>query len=448
MDQTKITDQNKSSGEKYWDYLVALGFAFFTTVSSLIYVIVPVALFRNVLALLLLFAVFIKIIRVPVNLKTFLFVFAMFAITLPNNYYLQKFNLVSSNSIVYITFVAVLFCFWLSRKNLSWISLFLKFTKLICLFYAFMTIILKFTPHIYTNYVVRLFPHNRERLIKWYNHGWMPGLTNHYSTNAMLIAVGTLIVFAECLLNKENRKDRNKNYLYFFVFIIALLLTGKRAHLLFVLLSGLLLYYFASSKKLELRWFKILIALVLLVAVIIVIYKFVPSLSVVLVRLQESLGSDDITNNRTRWWKVAVEYFKKYPVLGIGWGQFFDLCEKETGYAAYTHNVYLQLLCETGIVGFAIYFSWMVVSFFKTLGFFKWYRNHKEIFGGKIYAMIGFSLCYQAFFLMYCFTGNPLYDKETFIPYFISCIIYLKYRNLRKINVELSSDSDSDEQDG
>lgn len=31
------------------------------------------------------------------------------------------------------------------------------------------------------------------------------------------------------------------------------------------------------------------------------------------------------------------------------------------------------------------------------------------------------SFCIQAFFLLYGITGNPIYDKEMFIPYFVAC---------------------------
>ena len=28
----------------------------------------------------------------------------------------------------------------------------------------------------------------------------------------------------------------------------------------------------------------------------------------------------------------------------------------------------------------------------------------------------------QIFFLVYCFSGNPLYDPQCYIPYFMSCV--------------------------
>ena len=35
--------------------------------------------------------------------------------------------------------------------------------------------------------------------------------------------------------------------------------------------------------------------------------------------------------------------------------------------------------------------------------------------------MDNISFCIQVFFLLYGITGNPIYDKEMFIPYFVAC---------------------------
>ena len=38
----------------------------------------------------------------------------------------------------------------------------------------------------------------------------------------------------------------------------------------------------------------------------------------------------------------------------------------------------------------------------------------------------------QIVFLLYGFTGNPLYDREMFVPYFIACAISVNYANNRE----------------
>jgi hypothetical protein len=39
------------------------------------------------------------------------------------------------------------------------------------------------------------------------------------------------------------------------------------------------------------------------------------------------------------------------------------------------------------------------------------------------------SIALQLFFILYCTTGNPLYDMQTYIPYLLSVGVYLMVRN-------------------
>ncbi len=63
-------------------------------------------------------------------------------------------------------------------------------------------------------------------------------------------------------------------------------------------------------------------------------------------------------------WKIASEYTKKYPLFGIGPGNFLHLSGQETEHSgAYstsrglvTHNTWLQLTVEWGIVGSSMWF--------------------------------------------------------------------------------------------
>lgn len=78
----------------------------------------------------------------------------------------------------------------------------------------------------------------------------------------------------------------------------------------------------------------------------------------------ESVGSETLT--RLVLWNTAWNFFTHSPVLGVGWGNFVNL------YGLYiqsmlawipsgvfaVHNIYLQLLAETGLAGFIV-FIWL-----------------------------------------------------------------------------------------
>ena len=57
---------------------------------------------------------------------------------------------------------------------------------------------------------------------------------------------------------------------------------------------------------------------------------------------------------RIRIWKKAIDTFKKSPVLGAGFGISYP--DKVTGINfVHPHNIVLELLAETGILGFSVF---------------------------------------------------------------------------------------------
>lgn len=68
--------------------------------------------------------------------------------------------------------------------------------------------------------------------------------------------------------------------------------------------------------------------------------------------------------SRLLLWATAWNYFVQFPVIGVGWGNFVGLYGPDL--SAFSslispgvlevHNIYLQLLAETGLVGFVAFF--------------------------------------------------------------------------------------------
>lgn len=60
-------------------------------------------------------------------------------------------------------------------------------------------------------------------------------------------------------------------------------------------------------------------------------------------------------NGRMPLWRAAWNCFLDSPVFGNGWGSYTPAVKDAgLGYATNAHNIYLQVLCETGIVGFVL----------------------------------------------------------------------------------------------
>lgn len=137
---------------------------------------------------------------------------------------------------------------------------------------------------------------------------------------------------------------------------------------------------------------------------------------------------DDYSSGRIDLYMLALRLFNENPIIGIGWGRYraytqgiFHSFSRTT---FDTHNVYLQLLCETGIVGL-LFFVISLVATLKTSNFnvFKLagINTNQE---SKFNYLFGLFL--QYFFVIYCLSGNPLYDYHFLITFFLGVAICLK----------------------
>jgi O-antigen ligase len=87
------------------------------------------------------------------------------------------------------------------------------------------------------------------------------------------------------------------------------------------------------------------------------------------------------------------------------------------------HNVYLQLLAEVGILGFLIFIFIFLYSLIKTISLFRNIGNNEIHLTDDYHYYLSFSLAMQVYFLVYCLSGNPLYDAQVFYPYVVACAI-------------------------
>ena len=109
---------------------------------------------------------------------------------------------------------------------------------------------------------------------------------------------------------------------------------------------------------------------------------------------------NNITTGRNVFYENAIKIFSQGSIgtLLIGYGTGSAYLINKTG----LHNVYLQILFDHGLIGLALYGSFFIINI----------RN-------AIKKRYFFSMCLQIVFLIYCITGNPLYDYYFFIPYLL-----------------------------
>lgn len=279
--------------------------------------------------------------------------------------------------------------------------------------FTFITILSVITPDTYTEYILKYLPVSiRTEALRFHIHGVSAGITNQTGINAWFSVIGLAISFSSFISQKKI-----VHLLLGLLYFTAIILTAKRAHLLFSLLVMMITYIKISKKKGTAIFF---ICLILMCIILYCVFLFPDFFNNLMYRSLS--GEVDVSSGRFNLWKMALDIFYKYPLLGCGFGNFSLI----TG--TNVHNVYLQFLCETGIIGFILFCSFIVLNL----------RNMMRVLSDKNSQKnteFLFSAFIILFFSIYCLTGNCFNDLEILLLYFTAvCVIEKKLHNNRRKN--------------
>lgn len=303
----------------------------------------------------------------------------------------------------------------LSEKDITFI------VKIFVVFAAITSLVTWFSfiwPKLYDLVFISALPVEDQAIVRndFWNLGMKMGLSNHYSRNAFYLVIGII----GCItLNNKNKKG---NYVILSLFFLGtLLLVGKRAHFLFLIIAIFISYMIYEKTSLK-KVLNIMKYISLGVIFLIIVILIVPGTSTMIERLFNTNGGD-ISTGRFELYKRVWTLFVNNSYKPIGWGQF----SKSTNYFfAGVHNDYLQLLCETGILGFSFIILSNIYILIKTTIITRINKNP---------IILGI-LIYQVFFMIYSLTGLPHYDVETYMVYFIFiCFLWNIYPRNKEKNV-------------
>uniref|UniRef100_UPI00406BF9D9 O-antigen ligase family protein n=1 Tax=Sporosarcina sp. FSL K6-1522 TaxID=2921554 RepID=UPI00406BF9D9 len=161
-----------------------------------------------------------------------------------------------------------------------------------------------------------------------------------------------------------------KHSIGFILCVITSLLTFSRGGIVALVLVVVLYMMLASiSKKLKM----IMVSLLCLVVLYVVgSFSQLDVNQIITSRITDF--STDGGSGRFELWGQALTYFMDRPILGIGAFNFSDYYAFDHNEKLYVHNTYLEVLVESGMIGFLFYFSFLVmlaITLFRT-------RLHKE----------------------------------------------------------------------
>jgi len=319
-----------------------------------------------------------------------------------------------------LAFILAWVFFILTKKDSKWHKPFFKFCLCFGIFHSLCTWMFRLIPSFYTSKIIPIFGQWSDSMLKQFKNGWAPGLAPSYSANAVYLAFGFCCAVGVLIIEKKR-----KNYIPVLICISALLLTGKRSQLLAAVFSFILMYYFYNSDAKNTRLFKICGIMITAFVVFDVASQFVPELANFINRFYQTAKMGDVSLGRTTRFAEAWIVFLRNPIFGIGWnGSSYFFAQNNYSFIN-VHNIYIQLLCETGLVGSMIYFSFFIYNLLLSIRIVKRIKSEKLSQIEK--AIICSAFMIEVFFLLYGITGNSLYDFQTLFPYLASCEIIIYY---------------------
>ena len=303
----------------------------------------------------------------------------------------------------------------LSADSPDWLKFIVRLLGVFALIHAIATIIFFIFPHLYTGWFK---PHFYPSA--YTATGYKSGLCNHYSHNGMYLAWGLISTFY--FWQTAGQRSRGKWQTAAVLILIALLLTTKRAHLVFGVASCLVIYMLLNNGKGSFGTaFKLVALLAVAMILIYIVSLFVPEVTAVIDRLNGA----ELDGGRSSYYYICLELFGSSPLVGHGWESFTttlyqsgiaDLARlyRNGNLNQNAHDVYLQLLAEEGLVGLILFLSLAIAALVNALG------GALSDSGGNSRGLCVMAVGIQFFFLLYCITGNPLYDVAEYSVYLMA----------------------------
>lgn len=324
-----------------------------------------------------------------------------------------NFSVFKDNSINITVFrIAIMFIGALFFLNGNWYKYGVRIILIFASIHVFFTIFEYISPESFFTIASRFLSAELFGKIRlFFTRGTYSGITNQTGRNSFYITVAISILYSSII--KTNVKPQAIQMLAFITSILALLLTGKRGPLLANMLVMLFMYIYkekARGKKILIKTVRFLFIMTL---VFIFLFLVFPEALSPIKRTIIKRAQSNVVSGRMDLYVYALDLFKRKPIFGWGANAYMNF------YGFDTHNIYLQMLSENGIIGFVLFISFVIFNLLKTFKTLKFVIQIND--NNKTY--LYFSLYTQLYFIFYGLSGNTFSDNFIFIVYLIASSI-------------------------
>jgi len=171
------------------------------------------------------------------------------------------------------------------------------------------------------------------------------------------------VIFAVFCLWKSNSLWKQRIFLLSIIVIavIGIIFSASRKGFLGVWLFMLLWFYFCQDKRISKDRIKVFLILLILAGLAYFTIDYAISQTYLGKRFSYLLVYGRGLDLRISLYQDGFDMLRKHPVSGVGLDQFRTLSSS----GLYSHSDYLEVAVNTGIIGFALYFSIYVVLWFR-----------------------------------------------------------------------------------
>ena len=287
--------------------------------------------------------------------------------------------------------------------------------KVIGLFYA-MTMIWQWISPNSFNSVLQLFVSSGpfQQAISSPLVGDYTGFACESNRAGLCIAPAASIFFSNFFFRKS-RKKMFWNMMGFTIAYVALVLSGRRAFILFFPVVLLVVTFYILLKKHNRR--SMIVALVLATVLFIFIYFYAFQMIIQLL----THGSNDgiALSNREIYWDLALRMYNQSPLFGNGlrsYDFYYNLMSGRNIIFAGAHNCYLQMLAEIGFIGTILYVGFIMFMIIKTLKGMTYCIKNNFSNTGKVFIL---SFMMQCMFILLALSESAFIAPYSLILYFI-----------------------------
>ncbi|WP_312562799.1 O-antigen ligase family protein [Anaerospora sp.] len=186
--------------------------------------------------------------------------------------------------------------------------------------------------------------------------------SGNVNTVGMYLGTFSILSIYKVIYEKKN--------IYFVIYVLQILfmlLTGSKKALMFIFIGLMLLFMLKNKLKLQKYFFPLIVCISSFTVLLtndffynIIGQRTIDFLAACGFQI-ESASESNSTSLRLLMYQVGLQAFQESPIIGNGWFYF----SVHSGLGMYSHNNYIELLVNYGVLGFIAYYSMFAYVLYK-----------------------------------------------------------------------------------